>query len=178
MTDPAFFGYGSLVNLATHDYANPVPATLKGWRRVWRTTRLREVAFLSVEPCTETTIRGIIAHVPGSDWAALDAREAAYQRRDVTNQTAHDRPTAVYQVAPTHLATQPEQPILRSYLDVVIQGYLHVFGEDGVAHFFETTHDWQPISDDRAAPQYPRHQTLSTDETALVDHYLNQCGLT
>ncbi len=36
MSDPAFFGYGSLVNLRTHGYDDPRPATLHGWRRVWR----------------------------------------------------------------------------------------------------------------------------------------------
>ncbi len=33
MADPYFFGYSSLVNLATHDFPDPRPATLRGWRR-------------------------------------------------------------------------------------------------------------------------------------------------
>lgn len=176
MSDPAFFGYGSLVNLATHDYAAPTPATLTGWRRVWRTTSLRETAFLSVEPCAQTQIKGIVAHVPGADWAALDAREAAYDRHDISNHVTHNqpsKPTAVYQVTPAHVVTAAApQPILLSYLDVVVQGYLHVFGEDGVAHFFDTTSDWQPILNDRTAPRYARHQQLSETERALVDHHL------
>jgi len=172
MTAPAFFGYGSLVNLNTHDYPNTTPATLTGWRRVWRTTTLRETAFLSVEPCATSQIKGIIAHVPDADWAALDAREAAYQRHDVTHQTGHHRPTAVYQVMKAHLAQTGPQPILLSYIDVVVQGYLQVFGEKGVAQFFDSTHDWQPILDDRAAPRYTRHVPVSEAEQALVDHHL------
>jgi hypothetical protein len=176
MSDPAFFGYGSLVNLATHGYATPTAATLTGWRRVWRTTSLREAAFLSVERCAHTQIKGIVAHVPDADWAALDAREAAYERHDVSEQIAHNhthKPTAVYQVASGHIvAATKSHPILLSYLDVVVQGYLNVFGEAGVAHFFETTSDWQPILNDRAAPLYPRHRKLSRSEQSLVDHHL------
>lgn len=171
MTDPAFFGYGSLVNLATHEYAAPTPATLNGWRRVWRVTNLRKAAFLSVERCDRSQIKGIIAQVHGGDWEALDAREAAYQRHDISEQTG--QPTALYQVAPQNIvASAKTQPILLSYLDVVVQGYLQIFGEAGVPHFFDTTSDWQPILNDRSDPQYPRHQVLSKAEQALVDHHL------
>ncbi|MGJ8588477.1 MAG: gamma-glutamylcyclotransferase [Yoonia sp.] len=176
MSDPAFFGYGSLVNLATHSYDDPRPAVLQGWRRVWQRTTLRKAAFLSVAPCPDTVLHGVIARVPGADWAALDQREAAYQRHDVTVTVHHDgpkAPTAVYQVKPAHLSDAQDHPILRSYLDVVVQGYLKVHGEAGVAQFFDTTDGWDmPIFDDRTAPLYPRHQVLSAAETALVDHYL------
>jgi len=60
-----------------------------------------------------------------------------------------------------------------SYLDVVIQGYLRAFGQDGALRFFETTDGWgSPILNDRAAPRYPRHQALRPDETAFVDEQL------
>ena len=169
MTDPAFFGYGSLVNLATHGYADPRPATLPGWRRVWRTTSARDLAFLSVERA-DSAIDGILARVPGADWAALDAREAAYTRVDITATLQTPHPTAIYQVqGPDH----PAAPILLSYLDVVVQGFLRVYGAEGVARFFATTTGWQGgIHDDRAAPLYPRAQTLTPAETALVDRHL------
>lgn len=173
MTHPSFFGYGSLVNLATHDYADPAPAQLQGWRRVWRGTQLREVAYLSVVADQSTTLHGVIAGVPDGDWAALDAREAAYQRHDVSRLVDHPRATAVYQVRPEHIAPQGAHPILLSYLDVVVQGYLRMFGEEGVTHFFATTDGWNaPILDDRAAPIYPRHQRLTPAERALVDDHL------
>ncbi len=176
MSDPAFFGYGSLVNLATHSYDDPRPAVLQGWRRVWQRTNLRKAAFLSVAPCPDTVLHGVIARVPGADWVALDQREAAYQRHDVTVTVHHDgpkAPTAVYQVKPAHLSDAQDHPILRSYLDVVVQGYLKVHGEAGVAQFFDTTDGWDmPIFDDRTAPLYPRHQVLTAAETALVDHHL------
>lgn len=176
MTDPEFFGYGSLVNLATHNYANPRPAVLQGWRRVWRRTNLRKAAFLSVERCANTAIHGVIAQVPGGNWAALDQREAAYQRHDVSNEILHDGSigaTAVYQVMPEHKETAGDHPILLSYLDVVVQGYLRMHGPEGVAHFFETTDGWQStLLDDRERPVYPRHQLLSAAERRIVDTHL------
>ncbi|WP_322894882.1 MULTISPECIES: gamma-glutamylcyclotransferase family protein [unclassified Yoonia] len=176
MSDPAFFGYGSLVNLATHNNTNALPARLAGWRRVWVTTGLRNAAFLSVEPVPTSVIDGIIAQVPGADWAALDLREAAYDRYPVTVlQGGTARDVAVYQVSPhVQAKDRADAPILRSYLDVVVQGFLQVYGEAGVTDFFATTAGWRSIRDDRADPQYPRHQRLSSSETALVDHYVER----
>ena len=174
MNDPAFFGYGSLVNLATHDYADPRPARLSGWRRVWKTTDLRDMAFLSVEPA-QGLLHGVVARVPGADWAALDEREAAYRRHDVTDVVQHDgskAQTAIYQVMQEHHA-EGTHPILLSYLDVVVQGYLQIYGVEGVADFFATTAGWHVgVRDDRSAPIYPRHQILTNDEMALVDKHL------
>ena len=166
MTNPRFFGYGSLVNLATHDYPDPQPATLQGWRRVWRHAKARPVAFLSVEP-HDTTLHGITAAVPNDDWAALDLREHAYTRRDVSGQFATQ--TAVYEADPAH--TQDPSighPILLSYLDVVIAGY-DALMPDGAAHFFDTTTGWGPVIDDRADPIYPRAQPLDGAIKAVVD---------
>ena len=176
MTAARFFGYGSLVNLRTHDYHQPRTATLRGWRRVWKGTQLREVAYLSVERDEASTLHGVLAEVPNGDWAALDAREAAYDRHDVTPMVGSEESlgkTVVYQVSPSHVAPDGDHPILLSYVDVVVQGYLQLFGPSGVAHFFETTQGWHlPILDDRADPIYPRHQRLAPEERALVDRHL------
>ncbi|MDO6588660.1 gamma-glutamylcyclotransferase [Loktanella sp. D2R18] len=181
MNDPAFFGYGSLVNLSTHDYDDPRPARLKGWRRTWQGTTAHNIAYLSVIQDAESEIAGVIARVPGADWVALDAREDVYNRHNVTDTVIHDAPsamTAVYQVNPDiHTPHTNNHGILRSYLDVVVQGYHQMFGVDGVAAFFDTTDAWAPIIEDRSDPQYPRHRVLTSDETALVDHHLNQLNL-
>ena len=42
---PYFFGYGSLVNRATHDYVHAHPARISGWRRAWRHVEGRSVAL-------------------------------------------------------------------------------------------------------------------------------------
>ena len=178
-----FFGYGSLVNRATHDFAGARPAQLAGWRRVWRHTTLRPVAYLTVVPDPGAQIDGLIAPVPGADWPALDAREAAYIRAPAAHQVRHDLPhtpeIAVYTIPEGHHgAPTTAHPILLSYLDVVVQGYLREFGADGVARFFETTHGWDaPVLDDRAAPRYPRHQPPCAHARALTDAHLARVGV-
>lgn len=167
---PCFFGYGSLVNLATHDYPNPRKARLKGWRRIWRHANTREVAFLSVHQA-KGEIDGLICDVPNADWAALDQREHAYNRHDVSAQLG--RQTAIYQADPDKIAPPSiGHPILLSYLDVVVQGFLQHYGEQGVEDFFTSTDGWGPIKNDRANPVYPRHMVLTKEETDLVDHHL------
>lgn len=177
-----FFGYGSLVNAATHSYVDCRPATLIGWRRVWVHSVLRPVAYLSAERA-DTEIDGLAALVPDGDWQALDAREAAYDKHpvDAICQTTDATLAAQVYVVPPRHAAAPDQrhPILLSYLDVVIQGYMRVFGEAGAARFFETTAGWDsPVLDDRAAPRYPRHQALSDAERRFVDARLAQTSAT
>ena len=169
---PCFFGYGSLVNLATHDYLSPRPARLPGWRRVWRTTRLRRAAYLSAEPAPGVTIAGLVANIPGADWTALDAREAAYTRIDISD-TIGVPDCAIYRVADLYLADAgAEAPILRSYLETVAQGFFDLHGARGVEDFFATTANWTAITDDRAAPLYPRYRPSTPKVTALLEQHL------
>ena len=179
MADPYFFGYGSLVNLATHDFPTRDPAKLKGWRRAWRHTDLRPVAFLTAVPDPESEIEGMIAHVPKNDWAALDEREWAYdripQRQEVTHPLTHEVEIAVYAV-PQGRTIPNQQP------SAVAQLYRR--GRAGVSarirtrtvqdRFFATTDGWDaPILNDRAEPRYPRHQQLKPTETEFVDDRLH-----
>jgi hypothetical protein len=179
---PYFFGYGSLVNLQTHDYPDATPARLIGWRRIWRQTTYADRPILTVEPCAVTTIDGLIAHVPNGDWAALDKREHAYDREMVTAQVTHQLSgspaIATYTIPETkHPAAAKPHAIYLSYLDVVVQGYLRVFGEPEAKDFFDTTTGWDaPIRNDRANPLYPRAQALTAKETAFVDTQLTQLG--
>jgi hypothetical protein len=175
LTDARFFGYGSLVNRATHDYPASAPAQLNGWRRAWCETAGRPVAILTAIRAETSCIDGLVATVPGADWRALDKREALYERRDATVAlAARPHPVAVYEVPASARCEGPgAAPILLSYLDVVIQGYLREFGAAGAARFFETTDGWdRPVLNDRAAPRYPRHQRLSAAERAFVDDHL------
>lgn len=178
MSDPHFFGYGSLVNTATHIYPNAQKATLTGWRRAWVSTDARETVFLTAVPAEpRDQIQGLIAAVPNADWLALDTRETGYQRVPSEGNVSHDRQgindISHYAVSQMDIRKAGSQMILLSYLDVVVQGYRQQFGTDGVAAFFDTTDGWDiPILNDREAPGYPRSQILSNAETALVDQHL------
>ncbi|WP_375229848.1 gamma-glutamylcyclotransferase family protein [Roseobacter sp. S98] len=177
MSDPYFFGYGSLVNTKTHSYPNAVPARLNGWRRAWVATPRFGVVLLTGVPAPGHSIDGLIAAVPGSDWAALDAREAGYNRlgggHSIDHEHHADPEIAVYAVEKENILQSDNHMILLSYLDVVVQGFDEVYGEEGVARFFATTDNWHtPIVNDRASPVYPRAQVLTDRQTALVDDHL------
>ena len=182
MHDSFFFGYGSLVNRTTHDYAVAGPARLRGWSRRWCHTGLRELAFLSVVPDPEGAIDGLVAAVPGGDWAALDRRESGYDRHPLDHALLQGMPgpatVQLYAVAQSRsLPDDRRHPILLSYLDVVVQGFLREFGPEGVARFFATTGGWEaPVMDDRAAPLYPRHRRLTGEERDMVDAALDRLG--
>lgn len=179
---PFFFGYGSLVNRATHTYANAHRASATGWRRAWRYTRHRQVAFLTAVPCPDGRIDGLMAEVPNGDWIALDEREYAYDRIAATSHVDHalDLPhnVSIYAIAAgDHHAPTMDHPILLSYLGTVVQGYLNEFGEDGVKAFFDTTSGWEaPILDDRHQPIYPRAQTLRHAESTLLESHMQRLG--
>ncbi len=182
MSDPFFFGYGSLVNRATHAYTPAYRARLVGWRRAWKHTQGRVTPFLTGVPDAGSVIDGLVALVPGADWAALDLREEGYLRHSVAHGLTVDAsvPVAaqVYAVPPASVVTQADPaPMLLSYVDVVVQGYLREFGEAGAQDFFATTDGWDiPVLDDRAAPRYPRAQVLSVAERAFVDSGLAGVG--
>lgn len=176
-TDPAFCGYGPLVNLATHSYADPHPARLNGWRRIWRRAPIRPVSFLSVEPCDRTTIYGVIARVPGGNWAALDAREGAYRRIDVTDAVTHSGPpgpVAVYELSAEVIAApNADHPILLSDINVVAQGFMTLAGPEGITHFLTTTHGWsRHILKDRTAPRYARAVPVTDTVRRRVDNWI------
>ncbi len=97
---------------------------------------MRPVAFLTAVPDPETEIDGMVAHVPDDDWEALDLREHAYQRIPAENAIEHPLPgqpsVALYAIPPgAHGEPDAAHPVLLSYLDVVVQGYLRVFGPEG-----------------------------------------------
>lgn len=184
MPDPHFFGYGSLVNRGTHSYDDARPATLSGWRRQWRHTSLRDVAFLTVTPVPGASIQGLIAAVPNGDWAALDLREAAYDRlpvpkASISHQHPQDITVEVYKTRAEHdAAPSVRHPILHSYLDTVVSGYLDIFGREGALTFFQTTEGWDsPVLDDRATPRYPRTTPLSAETRRLVDTALDDLNV-
>jgi len=180
MPHPFFFGYGSLVNKATHDYPDAMRARITGWRRCWRHTTLRELAFLSVTKVPGVEIDGLIAAVPGGDWAALDERERAYERHplakgEIEHPHTEDILVHIYSTQPSIAAPRSvRHPVLLSYLDTVVCGFFDLFGEDGVRRFFDTTEGWDVrVLDDRNTPIYPRAISTTQKERRRIDAALD-----
>ena len=169
---PSVFGYGSLVNRRTHAYAPARPARLTGWRRAWAYTRHREGPYLTAVPAgAGDAIDGLVATIPGGDWAALDRREEGYARLPTP------LPGVMIYAVPDPGVGTGSAPIALSYIDVVFQGFLDEFGPAGLDRFVATTDGWDtPILNDRAAPCYPRAQVLTTAQTARVDAILRALG--
>ena len=163
-----FFGFGSLVNTATHRYTAVAPATVNGWSRIWINSDQYEHAFLSVQPDETTDIQGLMAEVPDNDWTELDRRELGYQRRKLNAGEWSLTPGSLDLVVSLNAANiqmyvaagepaSPDKPILWSYLETVLLGYYRFFGEQGVHDFISSTESWTAILDDRKAPVYPRY---------------------
>lgn len=178
MKHPHFFGYGSLVNRNTHSFTPIHASQIAGWRRIWQRAPNRPAAFLSVIAETDCVIDGVIAPVPNDDWVALDAREFSYARLAVTDAVRHAakdvRDISIYAIPPSDAAPpDKDHPILLSYVDAVLQGYLREFGEAGAERFCTTTEGWDtPVRNDRADPIYPRAQRLTQIEQTFVDDML------
>jgi len=185
----AYFGYGSLVNLATlrTPYVAAYPATLKGWRRVWLTRPAvagsfapeEGLAFLSVEPDANSEIDGLVVIDHAASLPSLDERESLYDRHtldraELTIQGGDDKlcgiaPYYLYVAQKVSAVGSPSPYILRSYLDAVSQGFLTHFGSEGLRRFKETTANFHyQIREDRLAPIYPRSVELSAEEDAAV----------
>ncbi len=181
MSDPFFFGYGSLVNRETHDFPDAEPAMIRGWRREWRRSHRFGRTFLSAVRDPGMAIEGLVARVPGADWVALDAREAGYARHALSAaelQAARPLQAQVYAICTSESSLPTEaNPIRLSYLDVVVAGFLREFGEGGVTRFFETTTGWAASLDDRARPLYARARPVNDDVRALVNAHLAALGL-
>ena len=158
------FGYGSLVNRKTHDFPC-VKSRLAGWERVWVSLPNRPFAILSARPA-DVVIEGLVLDVAPAGQPDLDRREAEYDCVSLPDGSF------VYSIPAANTAGRPT-PILRSYLDVVFQGFDTEFGPESLTGSLKTTADWdRGVYDDRAAPIYPRAQVLTPDQSARYDALL------
>ena len=190
-----YFGYGSLVNDDTRNAESfGFAGRLRGYRRRWSIWRASEerrafgfggVAALSVTPSRDAFCDGLLIFDRKEHLPHVDEREAMYDRVliDLDDfQTEHEIPVGldcyIYVGQPAHTdIVDPNFPILQSYVDAVMQGFLHKFGEAGVGRFVEETDGWQtPIVQDRDRPCYPRSISLTLDEQDLLDQYIAKSG--
>ena len=202
-----YFGYGSLVNRATWrpDVVAAFPARLKGWRRTWRPRPDMGPAMgptpgvvlpdgltpslLTAHRAPDAAIDGLLVIDLAENLPAVDAREFRYHRRDIGLADLEFHAGApglppdleiglhVYEARTGHPPAPGCSPILQSYLDTVLQGFLNEFGPGGVHRFVaETDAFHMPIHEDRHAPLYPRAVSLSSSETLLFDAALGRRG--
>ncbi len=167
------FGYGSLVNAKTRkNDADTVKVELRGWRRAWRhIAELDGEQFcgLTIEPDETKNIFGVLIRAEAAHFEEIDERERNYRRFQLKEDicVAEDRPARdlsfnncchAYETLESHaLGETHDVPILQSYLDVVLDGFLDGFGEEGLLNFLTTTDGFDaPILNDRKAPLYPR----------------------
>ncbi|WP_316859655.1 gamma-glutamylcyclotransferase family protein [uncultured Cohaesibacter sp.] len=189
----AYFGYGSLVNDRTRNADSfGIPGRLKGYARHWsiweasperRAFGLQGAAALSVSPESNAYCDGLLVFDLKEHLPQVDLREAKYERvkLDLADfATDHENPVAIESyiyVGKPALTDEanPKFPILQSYIDAVMQGFLEKFGVEGLQRFVAETDGWHtPILQDRQRPLYPRSVELTLEEEALVDRYVNQ----
>lgn len=180
----AYFGYGSLVNPHTHrtHIIHCERATVTGFGRTWqqRSEPARyPVSFLTACHAPSTAhLMGLLVFDHRENLPDIDRREWGYDRvllaPDQIRLARQD--VMLPDVAAYIYVARPPAPlghhhhILQSYLDAVLQGYLHQYGEAGARDFMRTTARFDtPVVRDRAAPLYGRPVTLAPDEQAIID---------
>lgn len=165
-----------------------VLATLNGFHRVWgnRTAdpeRVQQCTSLSIEtsaPERKGSIEGVIARMPASELPQLDQRESGYDRLKLPisdfnlSESIETDFVYVYQseMQRRYLANA-EHPILQSYIDCVLAGYLQQFGLAGMQAMIDTTRGWdRPVMNDRAVPRYPRAVDVGEELQSSIDELL------
>lgn len=169
------FGYGSLVNLATHCFDANTFTKLHGFERVWIASETRAHAYLSIRPQENSAIEGAILYVPEQDFDNLNAREKGYQLIDVSAQIdANPSPTFTY--LREEIQDEPA-PILFSYLATVLDGFFQFGSEDAAHAFLDSTKNWGPLLHDEDDPLYPRYavdDARSSRIKALILEFTSQ----
>ena len=185
-----YFGFGSLVNTATlrTNYVDTIPVVLNGWRRHWQGRPGiddPEIALLSIHRHEQSKLHGLLVVDNLENLTKVDEREEGYQRIRLGSEDfaiatgTQELPEALY-VYVANPAREPDArpPLLQSYLDAVMQGYLHQFGASGLSHFIETTIGFdREIIKDRHQPQYPRAIRLEKNHADLFDDTLSGAGV-
>ena len=183
----AYFGYGSLVNRATlrTRFLAIRRAEVTGWRRFWLPRRETGVALLSVRPDPDHRTQGVVVYDHADHLALVDEREAGYARRQVdlgsiAIDAAPQTRAAIHiyeAVKAQETASDAGSVILQSYVDAVLQGFLSLYGREGLERFVAEAEGFETeILRDRKDPRYPRSVVLGGEEAALFDGLLTARG--
>jgi len=113
----------------------------------------------------------------------VDEREAGYTRNrlsrdDLALPDSAKIPDDLFVYVADEAKQTDTGSLLQSYLDAVMQGFLHEYGEAGVSHFVDTTTRFERgLIRDRNNPLYPRSISLNAAEAALFDRELERAGV-
>jgi hypothetical protein len=176
-------GYGSLMAKESRNRTSEltgiaVPIRFRGFRREWN-ARVVEMGMtaLGVVPERNGIATGVL--VQATDINAFDMREQGYSRMciewcDIETCDGTPIPFAqdeqlpqIYVPDRPMISTDPEAPIVLSYLCVILNSLLDEWGPDFSREFLQTTRCWGPILDDLAAPHYQRALTSIPHEAEI-----------
>lgn len=187
----SYFGYGSLVNRDTRPADEVAHFTrLRGWQRVWEhrvasSSSRKRCTSLSIEPgagSAESSIEGVLVSMPREQLSQLDERESGYDRMelpasqfDLPDHLELDSVMVYRSKAENRHAADQNHPVLQSYIDCVLAGYQHNFGESGMQAFIGSTRGWEgAIFNDRDAPLYPRWVEVDIQRQRQFDAVVHQ----
>lgn len=179
------FGYGSLISsesrLKTGESGKTTICYARGIKRSWNFVVPRDNnTALGAVYDEEAECNGVLIPIPEIELPKYDAREVGYSRQLIESDAIrltnnHDVPPAIW-VYLLNTPGQPssENPIIQSYLDVVLTGCFEVGGEQLARDFIALTHGWSVNwINDRQNPRYPRamENVFLKNE---IDEILNQ----
>lgn len=187
------FGYGSLIEMESRVWTCPTakyayPAVLRGFRRGWNDRGTRpgfNTTFLGVERKADALCNGVIFAVSALGFVDYVQRESGYnaERIDPDDLTLlsggainHDAEYYIF-INKSYQLSDPEYPIVQSYIDVCLSGCFDLEGmyplakeADFARGFVETIGDWTQFwVNDRI---YPRRPTQEVPDANLIDNLL------
>jgi hypothetical protein len=181
----AFFGYGSLVNELTLSKKYDIQSgKIQNWKREWKhcvDTPFGRICALTVSREENVLIDGVFIRCSELELSQFDEREIGYARIGIARSDVvfssgfvPDR-LYIYTSGPeSYRIGDFQYPIWLSYAEVVLYGYLRMFGQPGLDRFIQSTEAWSaPIIDDRKNPKYPRFTKISDEDRKLIETRLH-----
>lgn len=188
MSTTYLFGYGSLINVRSRGLTSATalasPARLAGLRRGWfAPVTADRITYLAVQRTAGVSCNGVIVKVDAMNLPSFDAREKSHNRISVNRSSVELVDGGV--LAPgviwayeclTVKAPTPANPIVQSYVDVVLDGCLAI-GDAFAREFIRSTAGWRaPWVNDRQHPRYPRHVPTAASPDR-IDALLEEAGI-
>lgn len=187
------FGYGSLINSTSRSITGitgeGVPVRINKVKRSWfATSKVNPMASVGIESDNNSNCNGVLFPIDHQELSKFDARETGYYRESLplshinflSEGISIKEDVWIYFAKKTNHPSS-KQPIVQSYVDVIIEGCLEI-GLDFTKEFLKTTMGWEHTwVDDRLFPKYPRplensnthqkiDQIIQKTIPGLIDH--------